>query len=134
MVGFMAKGSRVKIEDLGKAISQDLTMYSDDVVERVNEASQKACRSLVDRTRQTAPTLTGVYAGAIAGRLLLKKRSGDETWQWYVRNGEHGLTHLLVKGHRTPKGRMTQKFPYLPDAYDAVLAEYERAVEEAIRK
>ena len=46
----------------------------------------------------------------------------------------HRLTHLLVHGHATRNGGRTKANPFLKNALDAVLPEYERAVEEAVKE
>ena len=130
----MAKARTVKIGDLGEAIAQELTLYSEDVINNVNKASREAAEELVDKTRGTAPSMTGDYARRITSKMLEKKRTGDETYVWYVRDPDYRLTHLLVHGHATPNGGKTREFSYLEDAMDAVLPDYERAVEEAVRK
>ena len=45
----------------------------------------------------------------------------------------HRLTHLLVHGHETRDGGRTRPDPFLKNALDRVLPEYERDVEEAIK-
>lgn len=130
----MAKAKKVSFDGLGDAITQELKLYSDDVLNGVNKASRKAAKELVDKTRNTAPILTGDYSSRIASKLLEKKRTGDEVHVWYVRDPDYRLTHLLVHGHATPDGGKTREFSYLQDAMDAVLPDYEKAVAEAIKK
>lgn len=126
-------GSRIKVKDLQKTLTKDLSLYNEEVINRINKASEKAVKSLAQQTRDTAPVLTGDYASAIGSRLLLKKRSGDCTYVWYVRPWEHALTHLLTKSHVTPSGGQTREFTYLRDAMNKVLPEYEKDVEEAVK-
>lgn len=130
----MAKAKKVQFGDLGKAISRELTLYNEDVISGVNKASRKAAKDLADKTRDTAPIMTGDYQSRIASKLLEKKRTGDETHVWYVRDPDYRLTHLLVHGHATSDGGRTREFSYLEDAMDAVLPDYEKAVKEAIGK
>ena len=53
---------------------------------------------------------------------------------WYVKAPDHRLTHLLVHGHATRNGGRTKANPFLKNALDDVLPEYERAVEEAVKE
>ena len=52
---------------------------------------------------------------------------------WYVRPPDHRVTHLLVKGHATRNGGRTKADPFLRNALDQVLPEYEKAVEESLK-
>ena len=53
---------------------------------------------------------------------------------WYVKAPDHRLTHLLVHGHATRNGGRTKPDPFLHNALADVLPEYEKAVEEAVKK
>ena len=126
----MAK--RTKPSDLGKAIEQQLTVYHEDIVKRVNAQSEAAVKALVKKTKATAPKRTGDYRKNIASKLLEKKAGGD-TYVWYVKSPDHRITHLLVHGHQTANGGRTKADPFLRNALDSVLPEYEKNVEEAIK-
>lgn len=127
----MAKS--IKPGDLGKAIEQELTVYRESVIERVNAAGKEAVKDLVKKTKATAPEQTGSYKRHIASKLLRKSRTGDETYVWYVKAPDHRLTHLLVHGHAKKNGGRVKGDPFLHNAVDQVAAEYEKAVEEAVK-
>lgn len=124
----------VKIEpkDIDKAIAQALKDYSDEVVSRVNEAGRESMDKLVKITRSTAPR--GVrrrYWKSIASKEITNA-TGVKKFVWYVKAPEYRLTHLLVHGHATPTGDRTEANPFLQNALDQVLPEYEKAIREAI--
>lgn len=130
----MAKG--IKLEDLGGAIARELTVYSKDVQDRVNKAGRKAIKEVERKTKDTAPFNARAYHQHYADLIATKTetaRTGDETHTWYVKPPGHRLTHLLVNGHETRDGGRTQADPFLQNALDAVLPDYERNVEEAIK-
>ena len=127
----MAKQT-IKPGDLSKAIEQQLTVYHEDIVKRVNAQSEAAVKSLVEKTKATAPKRTGDYRKNIASKLLEEKPRGN-TYVWYVKSPLHRLTHLLVHGHETVNGERTKADPFLNNALDTVLPEYEKNVEEAIK-
>lgn len=127
----MAKS--IKPGDLGKAIEQELTVYHESVIERVNAAGKEAVKALVKKAKATAPEQTGSYKKHIASKLLRKSRTGDETYVWYVKAPDHRLTHLLVHGHAKKNGGRVKGDPFLHNAVDQVTAEYEKAVEEAVK-
>ena len=131
-VGFMS--NTIKPEDLGKAIAEQLTIYHENVVDRVNVASQSAAESLVEKTKTTAPKMTGSYRRHIAWTEVETSKLKGNTYAWYVKAPDYRLTHLLVHGHLKKNGGRTRSDPFLQNAYDAVLSDYERDVEEAVKE
>ena len=128
----MAKGKTVKLEDLGAAIQEELTIYHENVVEALDAAGDKAVKALVKQTKATAPKDRGEFRKAISGKRL-KKTSRGSTHVWYVKAPHYRLTHLLVHGHATRDGGRTKADPFLKNAIDQVLPEYEKDVEEALQ-
>lgn len=130
----MAKG--IKLEDLGSAIAEELTVYSKEVQDKVNKAGRKAIKELERKTKDTAPFNARAYHQHYADQIATKTekvRTGDETHTWYVKPPGHRLTHLLVKGHDTKDGGRTRADPFLANALAAVLPDYEKEVEEAVK-
>lgn len=129
----MANGNRVSLEDLGAAIAQELTIYHKEVVEKVDSIGQASIKQLVKLTKSTAPVgKRGNYRKSISSKQLVKKKTGS-TYVWYAKSPNHRLTHLLVHGHETRNGGRTKADPFLQNALDTVLPEYEKNVEEAIK-
>ena len=129
-------GKGVKLEDLGDAIAQELTVYTKDVQDRINKAGRKAIKELERKTRDTAPFNARAYHQHYADLIATKSeqsRTGDETHTWYVKPPGHRLTHLLVRGHETKDGGRTKADPFLQNALDDVLPDYEKEVEEAVK-
>lgn len=129
----MAKKT-TKASDLGAVITQELTLYAKEVQERVDAAGNAAMKKLVKRTQVTAPMgerMGGNFATSIASKKI--KEVGGTTYVWYVKEPNHRLTHLLVHGHATKDGGRTKPNPFLQNALDEILPEYEAAVEEAIK-
>ena len=127
----MAKQS-IKPGDLGAAIANELTIYNETLVDLINVKSEEAVKALVKKTKATAPERTGSYRKNIASKLLKESRGGN-TYVWYVKKPDHRLTHLLVHPHNTVNGGRTNPDPFLHKAVDAVISEYEKSVEEAIK-
>lgn len=127
----MAKS--IKPEELDAAIHEELTIYHENVIEALTAAGDKAVKALVKKTKATAPVGNrGSYKKSIAGKLL-KKTARSVTHVWYVKPPDHRLTHLLVHGHATKNGGRTRADPFLKNALDQVLPEYEKDVEEALK-
>ncbi len=123
----------IKPTDLAAAVQQELTVYHQDVTEAVNKLSAKAARDLVKKTRATSPVgARESFRKNITSTMSKKGRNGD-TYAWFVKGKDSRLTHLLVHGHATRDGGRTKGDPFLSNALDAVLPDYEKAVEEAVK-
>ena len=128
----MAKS--IKPTDLGKAIAEQLTLYHEDVIEAVNAASEKAVKALVKKTKQTAPKRSGDFRKAITSVSKENTATGDKEFTWGAKAPHHRLTHLLVKGHQKPNGGRVPGDPFLENALAEIMPEYEKDVEEAIKR
>lgn len=123
----------LKPEELGETIQQELTIYSKQVTEGVDEAGLEAIKKLVKLTKSTAPVgARGKYKKNITYQER-ENRVGTKTYVWGVKAPEHRLTHLLTHGHATKDGGRTKADPFLANALDQVMPEYERRVEEVIK-
>jgi len=127
----MANG--INISELADAIDQTLTIYHTNVLEAVDKAGADAMKELVKRTKATAPVgKRKRFKKSISSKVLEKGPRGTKR-VWFVKAPDYRLTHLLVHGHATKDGGRTHADPFLQNAVDAVLPEYEAAVEEAIQ-
>jgi hypothetical protein len=127
----------IKPEDLGAIISQELTLYHQGVNAKLEKAGNKAIKDLERITKDTAPFNAKAYHKHFIDCIATKKeadRAGVVRFIWYVKAPCHRLTHLLVHGHDTRDGGRTKADPFLKNALDVVLPEYEHAVEEALKK
>lgn len=119
--------------NLAAAIHKELTVYKADLTDAVNEAGEKAVKKLVKLTKATAPVgVRGSFKKNITSKAI-PGVSGMKEFVWYVKPPDHRLTHLLAHGHATVKGGRTRANPFLQNAVDTVLPEYEKDVEEAAR-
>lgn len=121
-----------KPEGLAAAIQQQLEGYSAAVTEQVNAAGDTSIKKLRKLTKATAPVASGSYRKNIAVKEETNAR-GVKKFIWYVKRPDHRLTHLLVHGHATKNGGRTKADPFLKNAVDSVLPEYEKAVKEAVK-
>lgn len=128
----MAKSS-IKVTGLAGAITQELTLYHDEVIKRVDRIGEASIKQLASVTRQTAPTgKRGEFARSISSKRIVKRATGS-TYVWYVKPPNHRLTHLLVNGHAAKDGGRVPGNPFLQNALDKILPEYENAVKEALK-
>lgn len=123
----------IKPEELGAAIREELTLYSRAVQDGVNNAGRESMKKLVKLTKATAP---------VGYRAKFKKSityvetpgvHGSTKFTWGAKAPEHRLVHLVTKGHATKDGGRTKANPFLQNALDTVLPEYERKVEEVVK-
>lgn len=125
---------------LSEQMEQVLTVYAEDINEKLREITRESMKQLVKETKATAPKgrRNGQFRKSITAdyRGLRKSSSGlkgqDVRATWYVKAPDYRLTHLLVHGHATNDGGRTRANPFLENACDKVLPEYERKVQEAI--
>lgn len=122
----------IKPADLGDAIQRELTTYSKGVAERVNAAGKTAAEKLRKLTKATAPVASGDFRKHIAVKEV-DAGHGTKKYIWHVKAPDHRLTHLLVHGHATKNGGRTKGDPFLKNALETVLPEYEQAVKEAVQ-
>lgn len=123
----------IRPEDLGAVLANELTVYHKNVIERVNESGRAAIKKLVKITKTTAPV---GERGSFKKNITSQEKDagrGMKTFIWGVRAPDHRLTHLLVRGHATKDGGRTQGDPFLANALDQVLPEFEKDIEEAVR-
>lgn len=121
----------IKPEDLTYEMRKMLTLYHEDIMERVDAAGETAVKALVKKTKATAPVASGSFKKNIAWKRVDGKFAGTRFF-WYVKGADCRKTHLLVKGHATRNGGRTKPDPFLVNAMDQVLPEYEIAVKEAL--
>lgn len=123
-------------DKLADAIERELTIYHEDVNEKLREVTRKSMTKLVRKTRETAPLgerRGGNFAASIAGDFRgLKRGSRRVSATWYVKAPNYRLTHLIVKGHATKNGKRTKANPFLANALDEVLPEYENEIKEVL--
>lgn len=128
--------SNIKPEDIGAEIEQELTIYQQETTDALNKAGRKAMRKLVKLTKESAPRSEGErehFADSITS-VERDAGHGNKRFIWCVKAPNHRLTHLIVHGHATKNGGRTKANPFLQRAADVVLPEYEKTVEEVLKK
>lgn len=126
--------SRVRPDDLGAAIAAELSTYSKEVTDRVNDCGREAIKKLVKLTKAKAPKgVRGSFKKNIASKEV-DAGHGMKSFIWHVKGPDSRLTHLLVHGHATKDGGRTKADPFLANALDQVLPEFEKDIEEAVQK
>ena len=129
-------------EDFGEQMQRVLTIYSEDINEKIRAITTQTMKQLVKETKATAPRgrradkdsyrkhISGDYRGT--RKTARGLRGQDIHAIWYVRAPDYRLTHLLVKGHATSKGTRTRSSPFLHNAREKAVSEYEAKLREVI--
>ena len=131
---------RIHVGELGAAMEQALELYHRDVQDGIIQVTEGSMRKLVKQTRATAPVggRNGQFKKNITAdyqelRRVKTLRGRTIRATWYVRAPDYRLTHLLVHGHATKDGGRTRANPFLQNALNSVLPEYEKGIEEVLK-
>lgn len=116
------------------AIEEELTIYHEDLNDKLRDITRKHVADLVKKTKATAPVgKRGTFRKNIAGDFRGLKKGRDIKAVWYVKAPDYRLTHLLVHGHAKKNGGRTKANPFLHNALNEVLPAFEKEVEEAVK-
>lgn len=125
---------------LSKVISDELKLFSSDVVEGMKYVNDECTKKFVKNTRKDAPRghrKSGQYYSHIASKTTINTPN-EKVNVWYVRSPEYRLTHLLKDGHKIKNktngkvyGR-TKGNDFLEKNYDILEKEYLEGVKEVI--
>lgn len=107
--------------------------------ERVDEITKEAVKQLVALTKVSAPRESDRafarkgatrprFHTSIAYKKLEARWFGASRYLWYVIKPNYRLTHLLAKSHRARNNRDVPGNPFLQNALDTVLRDYEEAI------
>ena len=128
--------SNIKPDALGDALEKELTIYSEEINEGLRQVTETSMKKLVKLTKASAPVgkrgsfkknITADYKGT-------RGKSRKVSATWYVRAPDYRLAHLIVHGHDKKDGGRTRANPFLENAVNQVLPEYEQAVQEVLKK
>lgn len=122
----------VSIDQLVDAVSEQTSLYHKELIEKINKLGDDSVKKIAKITRATAPVgkHTPHFKDSIATKVLENRPRGN-VYAWYVKPPNHRLTHLIANGHETKNGGRTRKNPFLENALNEVLPDYEKKVEEA---
>ena len=119
------------VGDLAAEIANELSDYTDEVIEQVNAISLTISKASVKVLKATSPKLSGDYAKA--WRVKTIKFYGQPNKQIiFVKNPEHRLSHLLERSHATPSGGRTKPQPHIKPVEEALKKDFVKGVEKAI--
>ena len=112
-------------------IGNDLEKYGIKIKDAVNKLTEKEVKKMVKLTKASAPQRYGKFASAITSKFETNE-IGDTIGTWGVRPPHHRLTHLLANGHQKRGGGRVAGNPFIENAYNEVIQEYESGLQKAI--
>lgn len=124
----------IGINQLADAITDELTLYSQHIIDGVKQEAKKSMTELVKKTKATAPVgnRSKHYRDSISSRKE-SENNRSISYLWYVKGSDYRLSHLLENGHATRNGGRTRGTHFIRNASDPILEAYIKKVEEVIK-
>ena len=130
-------GTIVRIDELGEAIRSEIDAMNKEVIEKCNEAAEKAAAQGVKDLKATSPVREDGYSrkyppGSYAKSWTKKKEGNTLGVQNYtIYNSKHyQLTHLLEFGHVIAgTGKRSKSFPHIAKVNESVAQQFIDEVE-----
>lgn len=129
-----SKQPTITFDMLSETINNELTIYSENVIDGVKKQAKKSMTQLVKQTKATAPVGKSQkhYRDSIASKKLTENYRSI-SYLWYVKGSDYRLSHLLEKGHALRNGGRSKAFHFIEKATDSAIESYEKGVEEVIK-
>ena len=124
--------SNISIDQLGDAISAQLSSFESTVREGVKKAVDDTMAEMVKTTKSTAQERTGRYKRKISATVA-ENTLMTYSKVWHVKNPDYRLAHLLDKGHKLRNGRRYEGNQHVTDAEHRAVESFQRKLEEVIR-
>ena len=131
----MAK--RTSIEQISKAISNELKIYSTSVTEGMKKVNDECMKEFVSDTKQEAPRSNTKRSGTFAKNITSKttlETPNKKVNTWYVKNPEYRLTHLIKNGHAKRNGGRTKSQDFITPNYNKLEKNFEEGIKEVISR
>lgn len=124
----------IGIDLLAEAINEELTLYSQNVIDGIKKEAKNSMLRLVKDTKATAPVgkRKKHYRDSIKSKKVAENNRGI-TYVWYVAGSDYRLSHLLENGHALRDGGRTTGTHFIQKASDPIIEQYLKAVEEVIK-
>lgn len=104
----------IKVDDLAKAVAEELEQYSQDVTDGVKNEVRRVAKECAQEIRQNSPVQTGSYRKGWRDEVAFESR---EDIRVTVRNKtDYQLTHLLEHGHAKVNGGRVEGTPHIAPA------------------
>lgn len=121
----------IKVDDLAKAVAEELAQYSQDVTDGVKKEVRQVAKECAQEIRQSSPVLTGSYRKGWRDEVAFESR---EDIRVTVRNKtDYQLTHLLEHGHAKAGGGRVEGTPHIAPAEQSAEKKLVSGVKAVVR-
>jgi len=123
--------ANISIDQLANEIAKGLQEYSSDVIDGIDEASEKISKNAVKKLKQDSPKDTKKYSKGWA--VKTEKKYGETNSHIIYNKNKPGLTHLLEHGHAKRGGGRVEGKPHIRPVEEQVINEFTAEVEKVIK-
>ena len=123
------------INVLADAIMDAMLEYTEEVEEAIPDIVDGTVDAMVKEIRTSAPKRTGDYAKGWTSRKLGERTRSKEGYAKLVCNPKrYSIAHLVEYGHAKRDGGRVSGKPHIRPACDKLLPEFEKKIEEAVKR
>ncbi len=123
--------ANISIDQLANEIAKGLQEYSSDVIDGIDEASEKIAKNAVKKLKQDSPKDTKKYSKGWA--VKTEKKYGETNSHIIYNKNKPQLTHLLEHGHAKRGGGRVEGKPHIRPVEEQVINEFTAEVEKVIK-
>lgn len=123
------------INGLADAIMEAMQEYTEEVEEAIPDIVDSTADAMVEEIRSAAPKRSGKYAKGWTARQLGESTRSKEGYAKLVCNPKrYYIAHLVEYGHAKRGGGRVAGKPHIRPACDRLLPEFEKKIEEAVKR
>ena len=123
------------INGLADAIMDAMLEYTEEIEEAIPDIVDGTADAMVKEIRASAPKRTGDYAKGWTSRKLGERTRSKEGYAKLVCNPKrYSIAHLVEYGHAKRVGGRVAGKPHIRPACDKLLPEFEKKIEEAVKR
>jgi len=123
--------ANISIDQLANEIAKGLQEYSSDVIDGIDEASEKISKNAVKKLKQDSPKDTKKYSKGWA--VKTEKKYGETNSHIIYNKNKPQLTHLLEHGHAKRGGGRVEGKPHIRPVEEQVIQEFSAEVERIVK-
>ena len=123
------------INGLADAIMDAMLEYTEEVEEAIPDIVDGTADAMVKEIRTSAPKRTGEYAKGWTSRKLGERTRSKEGYAKLICNPKrYSIAHLVEYGHAKRDGGRVSGKPHIRPVCDKLLPEFEKKIEEAVKR
>lgn len=123
--------ANISIEQLSRQIANELSKYSQDIVEGIDTSSEETAKKAVKKLKDTSPKDSKKYSKG--WKVKTDKNYGQANSLTIYNKNKHQLTHLLEHGHAKAGGGRVEAKPHIGPVEQDVIKEFVAEVERVIK-